>query len=115
MDIDSETQKKIQELQLLEQNLQSVLMQKQALELELSEIDNALTELSKSNKEAYKLVGQIMIKYDKKDIEKELKEKKDILSIKFKKIDSDFNSLSDTCESLRNEVLKKIQDKPKKS
>jgi len=114
MDVDSETQKQIQELQILEQGLQSSLMQKQNLEIELSEIENALNEITKSNEEVYKLIGQIMIKYNKKDIEKELKEKKDLVSIKLKKIEANSNKLSDQCESLRNQVLNKIQEHSKK-
>ena len=42
MKIDAETGKKIQELQILEQNLQNLLMQKQAFQIELNEIENAL-------------------------------------------------------------------------
>ena len=64
-DVDKETEKNIQELQILEQNLQSIMMQKQAFQLELSEVENALEELKKSGDEVYKIVGQVMIKAKK--------------------------------------------------
>ena len=44
-------QNKLQELQILEQNLQSVLMQKQTFQIELAESQGALEELEKSGED----------------------------------------------------------------
>ena len=73
--MDKETENQIRELQILEQNLQSMLMQKQAFQLELSETENAIEELNKSNDETFKIVGNIMIKYSKENLLKDLKER----------------------------------------
>jgi len=51
--LDIETQKKIQELQILEHNLQNLMMQKQAFQLELNETVNALEEVKKKQKMTY--------------------------------------------------------------
>lgn len=109
MDIDKETEKQIQELQLLEQNLQGILMQKQSLQLELSELENALAELSKSKEDVYKIVGQIMVKANTKDLESDLKEKKDLTDIRAKSFNTQEESLSKQAEELREKVLGKIK------
>ena len=46
---------KIQEIQFLEQNLQNLLMQKQAFQMELSETQAALKELENSGEEVFKI------------------------------------------------------------
>jgi prefoldin beta subunit len=64
----------------LQQNLQAILLQKQQVELELSEIDRALTELQKATSEdaVYKSAGAVLIRVKKDDIVKELEEKREL-------------------------------------
>ena len=109
MDLDKETQEKIQELQGYEQNLQNILMQKQAFQMEISETENALTEISKSKDDVFKMVGQIMIKADKKKTEEELKKKQELLALRLKSIDTQEQEITKKSEELRNEVMKKIK------
>ena len=71
--MNKETEKKIQQLQLLEQNLSNIIMQKQTFQMHLMENENALKELEKTNKNAYKIIGTIMISSAKEDLKKELK------------------------------------------
>ena len=63
-----------------QQNLQAVLVQKQQVELELSETEKALEELGKaSDSEAiYKFAGNLLVKVKKDDVVKELTEKKEL-------------------------------------
>jgi len=107
--MDQETQQKIQELQGMEQNLNNLVMQKQAFQMELTETENALSEISKSKDDVFKLVGNIMIKADKKKTEDDLTKKKDLLSLRLKSIDSEEKNLSDNAEALKKEVMAKIQ------
>jgi len=109
MKINKETQEKIQELQLIEQNLQNLLMQKQAFQMELNEVENALSEVSKTTGEIYKIVGQVMIRGEKSEIEKDLKEKNDILSLRVKSIEKQENSFSEKVEKLRAQVTEEIK------
>jgi prefoldin beta subunit len=109
MEMDQETQQKIQELQGMEQNLNNLVMQKQAFQMELTETENALSEISKSKDDVFKLVGNIMIKADKKKTEDDLTKKKDLLSLRLKSIDSEEKNLSDNAEALKKEVMAKIQ------
>jgi prefoldin beta subunit len=107
--MEKETENQIKELQLLEQNLQNLLMQKQAFQLELSETENALEELSKTDKEVFKIAGNIMIKSSKENLIKELSRKKDIISLRLKSIESQEKSLEQSSENLRKKVLSKIK------
>jgi len=109
MNIDPETQQKIQELQNYEQTLHSIMMQKQAFSLELSETTNALEEITKSKDDVYKLVGNIMIKTNKDNIEKELKQKKELLALRLKSIEKQETDINKEAEELKEEVMKKIK------
>ena len=75
-------QEQLVHLQQLQQTLQSVVAQKQQLELELSETDKALSELEKSTDEVpvYKSVGSILVKSNRQALLVELKERKDLLT-----------------------------------
>ena len=109
MEMDQETQQKIQELQGMEQNLNNLVMQKQAFQMELTETENALSEISKSKDDVFKLVGNIMIKADKKKTEDDLTKKKDLLSLRLKSINSEEKGLTDNAEALKKEEMAKIQ------
>lgn len=109
MEIDKETQQKIQELQMYEQNFQNLLVQKQAFQIEFSEVENALDEISKSQEDVFKMVGQIMIKTSKDKIEKELKHKKELLSLRLKSIEKQESEFTKGIEELKEDVMKKIK------
>lgn len=110
MKLDKDSQEKIQELQILEQNLQSILLQKQAFQLELGETDSALSELAKTNDEVYRIVGNIMIKASKQETEKELKEKHDILAIRLKSIEKQESSFREKSEKMREDLVKGMKE-----
>jgi prefoldin beta subunit len=63
-----------------QQNLQAVLVQKQQVELELTEAEKALEELNKApdSESIYKFAGNLLIKVDKDAVVKELTEKKEL-------------------------------------
>jgi len=109
MNLDKETQEKIQELQFLEQNFQQISIQKQAFQLELNETESALAEIEKTNEDVYKIVGNIMVKMGKSDIQKELKGKKEILALRFKSIEKQESSFREKTEKLREEVVKSMK------
>lgn len=64
----------------MQQNLQAVLIQKQQVELELSETEKALEELGKAadSESVYKFVGNLLLKVEKGAMVKELTEKKEL-------------------------------------
>jgi len=111
MKIDKETQEKLQELQIIEQNLQNFSLQKQAFQLELNETESALEETKKAPDELYKIVGQIMIKGKKEEILKELDEKKNVLFLRLKSIEKQENLLKERADKLKQEIEEKFKGK----
>ena len=100
-----ERDKKIQEMQILEQSLQQIMMQKQAFQMEVSETQAALKELDNSGDEAYKVIGQLMLKADKKGIKKELESKYKLLKKRTDTLDKQEEEFSKKLEEIRDEVL----------
>lgn len=77
-----QVQERLLRFQQLQQTLQSVSMQKQQLELELTEVDQALSELEKLTDEAviYKSIGSLLVKSERQKVMAELKERKELLN-----------------------------------
>ena len=98
-------QAKIQEMQMLEQALQNILLQKQSFEMELAETKSALKEIEKSGEEVYKVIGQLMIKKEKKEVEEELKNKEKILGTRLDNLANQEKDLSEKSEKLREELI----------
>lgn len=113
MNIDKETQEQIQELQTNEQIFQQLLMQKQAFQLESNETENSLVELAKSKGDVFKIIGQIIFKAEKKELEEELKKKQKLISLRLESIEKQLASLETSTEELRNEIMKKINEMQK--
>lgn len=102
-----EQENKIQEMQMLEQNLQNMLFQKQAFQMELSENKSALEEIEKTSDDVFRIVGQLMIKTDRKKILEELSNKEKILSMRMKAIEKQESSMIERLESLKEEIIEK--------
>ena len=75
-------QERLLRLQQLQQTLQSVLAQKQQVEIELTEIEQALNELQKMTDDAaiYKAIGSLLVKAEKAKITADLNERKELLN-----------------------------------
>ena len=75
-------QERLLRLQQVQQGLQSVLGQKQQLELELAETEQALSELTKMDEKAiiYKSIGSLLVKAEKSNVTTELTERKELLN-----------------------------------
>lgn len=77
-----QVQERLLRMQQLQQTLQSVLAQKQQVELELAEIGQASTEVEKLTDDAviYKSAGSLMIRAERTKITAELNERKELLN-----------------------------------
>jgi len=73
-------QEQIMKLQQSQQNLQSIMTQKQHLEMEKAETEKALEELKKvaENDTVFKHAGTVLIKSTKKELIDELEEKQEM-------------------------------------
>jgi prefoldin beta subunit len=109
-DKSDETQENIGKLQLLEQQVQTMAMQKQQFQSQLFEVENALKEL-KTSKTAYKIVGNIMVLSDKDKLEKDLKQKKEIIDLRIANLDKEEKKLKEKAKKLQEELLSKLKKK----
>ena len=110
--LDEETQKKIQDIQILEQNYQQLLMQKQAFNFELNETELALEEIAKAKDDVFKIVAnKVVIKSSKEELENELKHKKDLIELRLASINKQESDFSEKLENLRTEIMKRISSK----
>jgi prefoldin beta subunit len=94
-----------QEIQFLEQNLQNILFQKQAFQIELSESKESLKELENSRDEVFKIIGQLMVKSEKSKIKEEILNKIKILELRVKTLEKQEVTFSERMEKLREELL----------
>ena len=104
MKIDEQTGKKIHELQILEQNLQNLLMQKQTIQIELNEAANAISDLKKSGEEVYKIVGGLMVRSDKVSLLSELEEKKKLFELRISSIEKQEKIFDAEAEKFKKEL-----------
>ena len=102
--------KKIQELQLLEQSLQNFLIQKQQFQAQLMESENALQEIKNTKDKVYKILGSTIIETNKENLEKELNEKIKISNLRIKSLEKQETELKEKTEKLQQEVLKSIEN-----
>jgi prefoldin beta subunit len=77
-----QVQERLLRLQQLQQTLQSVLVQKQQVEIELTEIEQALSELQKMSDDAviYKAIGSLLVKSEKAKTVADLNERKELFN-----------------------------------
>lgn len=105
-----ETKQKISQLQLLEQNLQNFLLQKQQFQAQLMEIESALSELEKTDT-AYKIVGNIMVSSKKEKLQEDLKAKKEMLELRVKTLEKQEEKIREKASKTQSEVLKEMKEK----
>ena len=98
-------QQRLLRLQQLQQTLQGVMAQKQQLELQLTEVEQAVSELEKLTETAviYKSIGALLIKAHKTQVTTELKEREELLKMRI-------DVLGKQEERLRTQV-KDLQEK----
>lgn len=109
--MDKETQEKINQLQLMEQNIQNFSMQKQTFQSQQLEIENALKEIETTSGQTYKIVGGIMIATPKDKLKESLSSRKDVLNLRIKNIVKQEESIKEKMEKLQEEVMRQMENK----
>jgi len=102
------TEEKVQQLSMYEQSLSQLNMQKQQFQVQVSEIDSALNEI-KTQESAYKIVGSIMIKKSNKEIEKDLLQKKEMMSIRIDSLEKQESKIKEKTQKLQKEVQESLK------
>ncbi|MBR9683369.1 prefoldin subunit beta [Candidatus Woesearchaeota archaeon] len=104
------TQADFNQLQLLQQNLQNTLLQKQQFQKQSMEIDSALEEL-KDSSAAYKIIGNIMVASKKPDLQKDLQQKKELIDLRLKNFEKQEQMLKEKAEELQKKVMEQLKEK----
>ena len=104
---EQEVQQLVSQFQVMQQQLQGVLIQKESMRLQQLEIEQAVEELGSTNqKEAYKIAGPVMISKPVKDLKKELEESKEAIGVRIESLKK--------AEDRINSQLRDLQEKLKK-
>lgn len=105
-----EAEDKLNQLQLVEQNMQSFLLQKQNLQMQLMEVESALSEIDKTDS-AYKIVGNVMVAAKKDELKKELKGRQDMLKLRISSVEKQEEKLREKASKVQSEVLESMKRK----
>lgn len=95
--------------QQLQQQLQSLMMQKENMRLQVFEIENALKELEGCKEDVYKSSGVILVKETPSKVKKDLEEKMDALNIRIKSFDKKEESFKSELQQVQEELLKSFK------
>jgi prefoldin beta subunit len=102
-----DVQEKINKLSTMEHSLQNFLAQKQQFQAQLLELVSALEELDKTD-QAYKIVGNVMIKSSKDDLKKDLEQKKEMMELRIKNLEKQESKMREKTSELQSEVMKSM-------
>jgi prefoldin beta subunit len=97
-----------------QQNLQAIILQKQQVELELAEIDKALTELNKvgEDESIYKSAGSLLVRVKKADMLKELEERKELATTRSMVLGKQETRFRENVKDLQTKINDAIRAKP---
>jgi prefoldin beta subunit len=109
MDVSKETQEKIAQLQLFEQNMHNFSNQKRTFQSQVLEIENALKETENTKSPVYKIVGNVMFLTEKDKLAKDLKERKEVLDLRIKSLEKQEKSIEEKAKKLQTEVMTEIE------
>lgn len=107
----AQLQEQLLRLQQLQQTLQSVVSQKQQLELANSEIDQALDELVKMDDKSliYKSIGSLLVASEKQKVIDELRERKELLNTRILVLSKQRSRMEERMKSLQKTVQERLK------
>lgn len=103
--VSEQSRQLVEQAQIFQQELQTLLSQKGTLTMEMNDIKRALDELEKTEeKDAYRISGSILIKKDVDAIKNDLNEKKELIDIRIQTIEKRENKIKDKIEEIKEKV-----------
>jgi len=102
---------KVEQMQFFQENLNAIIMQKQAFQMELNETASALKEVENSKDYVYKLIGQLLVKVSKEKIIEELKNKEKIIEMRLKRLEDQEEKFNSEVKKMRDGLIKDSQEK----
>lgn len=105
-----QVQQRLLRFQQLQQTLQTVLAQKQQVEIELTEIEQAQSELQKLADDAviYKTVGSLLVKDEKARVTTDLEERKELLNMRVQVLGKQEERLRAQLKDLQEKLQKDL-------
>ncbi len=108
--MEANQQQLLQSAAILQQQLQNIMAQKEAIGIQVLEMKKALEELEKSKeKEVYKIAGPILIKSPKTGVLKELRERDEIFNLRLKSLEKEEKRTKLKIEELRETLVKNMK------
>jgi len=98
-------QMEISQLQMLEQNLRSIDMQKQNMQMQLLESENSLKELKDYSGKPFKIIGPIMVESNKDELVKDLNDKIELLKIRLESMEKQETSFKQQFEDIQAKLI----------
>jgi prefoldin beta subunit len=100
----------IAQFQMLQQQLQSILVQKENMVVTQAEVEKALEELAKTKDEsAYKIVGNVMVRKPVADLKAQLEETKEDIGLRLMALDKSEKKTTETLRALQEKVKQMIK------
>jgi prefoldin beta subunit len=107
VDKQKEVQQLVSQFQIMQQQMQGILIQKENMKVQQIEIDRALEELEATKQDtAYKITGPVMVNKPVKELKKELEDSKEAIGVRMQSLQK--------AEDRINTQLKDTQEKLKK-
>lgn len=95
----------VADFQNYQQQLQTVVIQKESLKLQSLEVGKAIEELQKTNqKTAYKITGAIMINKPVEELKKDLEEAKESIELKIKSLEKSEEKINNKLKELQSKL-----------
>jgi len=102
---EEEAKELIGQLQSLQQQMQTVVFQKESLKLQDMEIHKAMEELDKTkDTTAYKITGQIMVSKPIEELKKELSETSEDVHVKLKSLEKSEEKINNKLKELQTKL-----------
>ncbi len=107
---DEELKKELERFQQFQQQLQVLMLQKQNIQIQLAEIENAINELEKvKDKEVYEMVGNILIKKNKEELLPKLKEAKETLNLRISTLEKQIDLINKKLTAIQKKFSEEVK------
>lgn len=110
-DMNKQAEQLLMQFQFQNQQLENLVMQRQTMAFQKSELESALKEME-TDGEFYKIVGPIMVKKEKESLKTELTDKKEEIELMLKTIEKNEKKIREMLEKNREklqEILPALQ------
>jgi len=95
----------MQTFQEFQQELQSIMYQKEAMRMHLQELEASLKELSSAKSDVYKAMGAILIKSTPEQLTQELNEEREMIEVRAKSLEKQEKIVREKLVALQNKLI----------